>query len=1380
MSIPIELAHLQIPLEEILKATNNFADQNIIGLGGFGRVYKGKLFWQGHLIKIAAKRLDRSRSGGDIEFWTDISTLYSLRHRNVVSIVGFCDENHERIIISKYEIHGSLDKYLNETSTLTWSQRLRICVDVAHALSYIHYDERRDFSVIHRNIKSSKILLDDNWEPKITGFNLSLKVPASRRNRLHLSSPCGTPGYVDPTYYKTGRVTHKSDLYSFGLLLFEVMCNKRTRIADMDEDHRHLGSIARSHYEKGKLDEIIDPGIRKQMDRESLNNFSETAYHCLKMRRAERPNIDQIVLRLQKALELQLKSENLEHSTVNTEVEGTSPDSQKWKHLEHLRIGLDDIKAATCNFAETYRIGSGGYGMVYRAELEHFDNVNSMAVEGNINCELPKKRSLVAIKRILNREDKQGEQGFIAEVETLTGCKHRNIISLLGFCDESSEMILIYEHAFNGSLDDYLGNIANMTNLIWAKRLQMCLDIAQGLNYLHTKDVQRIIHRDIKSDNILLDHNWVAKIADFGLSKFGPGSQQVSYLETNVAGTNVYIDPEYMVTRKLKIATDIYSFGVVLFEILSGKLAYDPFYIQKNDKGLAPIARQHFVMGTLMEMVDPKIKEEVDENTFTLTKGPNQDSLDTFFKIAYQCLAETQAQRPTMKTVIMELEKALDFQENRKDNLQISLLDIKLATQDFSPNKLIGKRVFGEVYFGEIEHANGRTSFVAKRLNRHFDFQFFIELEILFEYKHQNIIGLVGYVNEAGEKIILYEHDFAPDGSLDMHVKDVSLTWTKRLKIGIDVANGLNFLHGGVVTQDVVIHKDIQSGNILLNGKGKALIANFGVAIIMPKSKEIDFVVENASGSMGYIDPLYLQKGFLSRESDIYSFGIVLFELLCGRMACVPGFPPSYLSSLVISHYKEGKLDELVFEGLREQVVPKSLLTFQKIAYQCLHKNREERPTAKQVSVQLKKALEFQEDHEIWEPKLPRDYLEIIQLSKTPDVFYSVEKKKDLYDMLSKGILIQDGIVWFSLSNNGDKNEMISARMFSYENPTSLKWKSLKNSRFPVVVKMKNISDLQIKINIKPQFLSPSVIYGAYLIFKFCDPRKSSNQPVYVNLKLKMGSKTLYAYFARWREDGWMMTELWRFLHYKDNAVFEVILESFSRYYCGSGAIYVEGIEFRAIHDSSLNQLTVDSSIRTKHEQGEKFMTSKTDEIRLQTLYVFKNKQHLSKPEENKSLMFPASMVLDDSFNVQSINWRSLTESRFVDVAELLSHQEFRIRCKIETQKLSPDTDYACHLIFKLSQKCHGLHCPVKVQDVLVRKNKESKFLYFRMPSPINLHPTIRVPKLREYGLMEVILWEFNSSKKLIDDHRLMHLKLRCYEGTMCGLIVCGVDFRPI
>ncbi|KAJ0736026.1 putative protein kinase RLK-Pelle-LRR-I-1 family [Helianthus annuus] len=951
---------LEIPTKEIELATNNFSDDNLLTRGTSFHVYKGQLLLQqGDSINIVARTCPQTVIVGN-----EIEVLRHLKHKNIVSIYKLTEKDIDEddevfIIINKYEANESLDKHLG-SPTLTWMRRLLICVRVAHALSYLHYDAQENHYVIHGNIKSSKILLDHNLEPKLHGFKFAVQ---ARKHHLHLTSKYnGSLHYMDPAYEDTRGLNHKSDVFSFGVVLFEVLFGREASIPN--DDNWYFARMARAHYEERKLDNLIDPVLRKQMNLQSLNMFAEIAYCCIKEKRSQRPDTKTIRTRLERALELQRKHEQ---STVAA-VEGTTSNHFKGKSLDHLRLRLTDIESATDKFSETCCIGSGGYGMVYKAELDHFDGMNSPKIEEKNKGEFRKKHSCVAIKRLHNRVDTQGEQGFVSEIETLSNCKHPNIVSLLGFCDEGRELILVYEYVAKGSLDDYLGNMDGMNNLVWAQRLQICLDIAHGLNYLHTRKPM-IIHRDIKSANILLDDNWVAKIADFGLSKLQRANQQGTTLSTNnIAGTEVYLDPEYKSTGKLKKESDIYSFGVVLFEVLCGRLAYDEIY---SGRGLPSVARQRFNEGTLKGMVDPKLME-ADEIISMLKGGVNQDSLETFSKIAHQC-------------VWQKLNPGVQLWN--KDNQHISLKAIKVGTQNFSDCNCIGEGRFWKLYEGEVDHAYACTRVVVKRWDgkyRQGHIQFLKEFQTLLKCKHENIIGLVGYCNEMNEKIIVYEH--ACNGSLDKHVDNPSLTWMKRLKICIDVATGLKFLHkGGVEQQGSMLHTDIRSGSILLDADWNAKISNLEFSNkVIERAEHLD---DNACFSLGYIDPDYETHGFLTQPSDIYSFGVILCEMLCGRLAWAEGCKhhSQSLGPLFVKHYNEkGDLDEMIFEGIKEQITPQSLTIFQTVAIQCLQVDRFKRPAIDQIIIQLQMALKFQEDYEIWEPKLPIDYKEIIQVSKTP------------------------------------------------------------------------------------------------------------------------------------------------------------------------------------------------------------------------------------------------------------------------------------------------------------------------------------------------------------------------------------------------------------
>ncbi|KAK1408305.1 hypothetical protein QVD17_39960 [Tagetes erecta] len=623
--------------------------------------------------------------------------------------------------------------------------------------------------------------------------------------------------------------------------------------------------------------------------------------------------------------------------------------------MNHLRIPLNDLKLATDNFSEANRIRGNRIYHFYTGEFDHFDE--ELALSGKP----PKRHIIRVIKRIVPGNDFYRKENFIKEIHMLSGVKHYGIVTLHGFCFEGSEMILVYDEFSRGFLGGYLDNVYLRRILTWEKRLRVCIDVAKALNYLHyeKEDKKVIINRGINTNNIILDKNFGARIVDFEISQFLPPNQYDEALLTVCLGTRHYIDPEYKETGKLKRESDVYSFGVVLFEILFGKRARDQIYVEE---ALTSVVQRSYTTRTLEDMIDPIVKEETDENNFILNRGANKDSLHTFIEIAYHCIAETQNQRPTIQVVVKELEKALSFQENNKNNPKISLKDIKLATQNFSNSKCIGRGGFGRVFKGAIQDGDKFKTIVAKKLDTshgHEEIQFLCEVQILLEYKHENIIGLVGYCDEKDQKIIVSE--YASRGSLDRYLNDDSFTWEKRLNICIDVASALHFLHGGFEKKAKVIHRDIKTANILVNHDWKAKLADFGLSLVSPIIQESDYVFNHTCGTPGYFDPLYKKSGFLTIESDIYSFGVVLFEILCGRSTFeIQKHEGHYLPDYIKNKFEEEKHDEVVFEQIREHMEPKSMITFQKIAYQCLHPEREKRPTTKEVLAELKKALKFQ------------------------------------------------------------------------------------------------------------------------------------------------------------------------------------------------------------------------------------------------------------------------------------------------------------------------------------------------------------------------------------------------------------------------------------
>ncbi|XP_057782752.1 receptor-like protein kinase HERK 1 [Salvia miltiorrhiza] len=339
------------------------------------------------------------------------------------------------------------------------------------------------------------------------------------------------------------------------------------------------------------------------------------------------PFVAVIVIGVLVFMQRRKKKQEVSHSKTWTPVSVDGGASHTMDSNLSYCIPFAVVEEATNGFDESRVIGVGGFGKVYKGVLSN--------------------GTKLAVKRG-NPRSQQGLAEFRTEIEMLSRFRHRHLVSLLGYCDEKNEMILVYEYMENGSLKSHLYG-SNFPSLGWKERLQICIGAARGLHYLHTGSTKAVIHRDVKSANILLDENLMAKVADFGLSKAGPDMDQ-THVSTAVKGSFGYLDPEYFRRQQLTEKSDVYSFGVVMLEVVCARPVIDPT-LAREMVNLAEWAIKWQRKGELDQIIDHSLVGRI-----------KPDSLRKYGETAEKCLADFGVDRPSMGDVLWNLEYALQLQ----------------------------------------------------------------------------------------------------------------------------------------------------------------------------------------------------------------------------------------------------------------------------------------------------------------------------------------------------------------------------------------------------------------------------------------------------------------------------------------------------------------------------------------------------------------------------------------------------------------------------------------------------------------------------------------------------------------------------------------------
>uniref|UniRef100_M0YSP4 Uncharacterized protein n=1 Tax=Hordeum vulgare subsp. vulgare TaxID=112509 RepID=M0YSP4_HORVV len=298
MLLKQQLLSRKVPLQiftsgELDKATNKFSDSNIVGRGGFGTVYKGTLSDQ---MVVAVKRSQRVDQSQVEQFVNELVILSQVTHKNVVQLLGCCLEAEVPLLVYEFITNEALFHHLHNTSIpLSWKDRLRIAVETASALAYLHLAAKTP--IVHRDVKSSNILLDMSFTAKVSDFGASRPIP---RDQTHVTTLVqGTLGYMDPEYFQTSQLTEKSDVYSFGVVLMELLTREKPIPDGQIDEVKSLAMHFSTLFHQNQLLKIVDSQVAEEAGMRHVKTVAQLALRCLRLKGEERPRMIEVAVELE-------------------------------------------------------------------------------------------------------------------------------------------------------------------------------------------------------------------------------------------------------------------------------------------------------------------------------------------------------------------------------------------------------------------------------------------------------------------------------------------------------------------------------------------------------------------------------------------------------------------------------------------------------------------------------------------------------------------------------------------------------------------------------------------------------------------------------------------------------------------------------------------------------------------------------------------------------------------------------------------------------------------------------------------------------------------------------------------------------------------------
>ncbi|XWS13431.1 hypothetical protein CRYUN_Cryun36dG0036900 [Craigia yunnanensis] len=691
---------------ELYIGSNGFSEDEILGSGGFGKVYRAVLPSDGTVVAVKCLAEKGERFGKT--FAAELVAVAHLRHRNLVRLRGWCVHEDQLLLVYDYMPNRSLDRVLFRrpenmgAAPLNWERRRKIVGGLAAALFYLH--EKLETQIIHRDVKTSNVMLDSHYNARLGDFGLArwleheleyqIKTPATKRHQFRLADTTrigGTIGYLPPeSFQKRSVATAKSDVFSFGIVVLEVVSGRRAVDLTFPDEQIILLDWIRRLSDEGKLlhagDTRLTDGSYRLAD---MERFLHIGLLCTLHNPLLRPKMKWVVEVLSgnisgklpalpsfesHPLYISLSSPSntsgsktnttsrSSTSTTSTNITVTFASSNYVTATEETiyetaefgingsslynnssrqrtncfmvetprEIPFKEIISATNNFADSRRVAELDFGTAYQGFL---DNLHHILVK---RLGMPKCPAL--------------RTRFSSELQNLARLRHRNLVQLRGWCTEQGEMLVVYDYSANRLLSHFLFHHNNRIGsfiLRWQQRYRIIRSLASAILYLHEEWDEQVIHRNITSSAIILDPEMNPRLSSFALAEFLTRNDHGHHAATNknksVRGIFGYMSPEYMDSGEATPMADVYSFGVVVLEVVSGHVAADfrrPEVLLVKRVHDFETRRRPFE-----ELVDIRLNGEY-----------NNEELLRLTKLGVACTRSDPELRPTMRQIVSILE----------------------------------------------------------------------------------------------------------------------------------------------------------------------------------------------------------------------------------------------------------------------------------------------------------------------------------------------------------------------------------------------------------------------------------------------------------------------------------------------------------------------------------------------------------------------------------------------------------------------------------------------------------------------------------------------------------------------------------------------------